>query len=519
MSAILRNCPLQYHKERYVNNLSDMIGAVYIIYIPFLKEMRIAMTIKMPEDVSLIIHTLEKAGYEAYAVGGCVRDEVLGRIPQDWDITTSAKPLEIKHLFRKTIDTGIQHGTVTVMLNHTGYEVTTYRIDGEYEDSRHPNSVEFTDNLKLDLERRDFTINAMAYNNTRGLVDEFNGMEDMEARMIRCVGDAGERFDEDALRMLRAVRFSGQLGFRIEENTRQAILERAGNLKSISAERIRAELTKLLVSKDAGQLREAYYTGMTKVFLPELDAMMETEQKNPHHIYTVGEHAIHSVEILNFLFGRYSGIWDSNMVPEDVRDIAGEFTAEFGEKQHVILSIAMLLHDAGKPGTMTVDEDGVGHFYGHQKESERLASRILKRLTFDNETIATAKRLIRWHDYHYGSSVKSMRKSLAKIGRDLMPMLFVVQLSDILAQNPDTFEPKLASVREAIALWKEVVQSGAALELKDLQITGRDLMAELGMEPGPEIGKILKSTLDYVLEDPVRNQRDILLAYVKNNGN
>ena len=201
------------------------------------------MKITLPEDVEYIIATLERAGYEAYAVGGCVRDTLLGRIPQDWDITTSAKPEEIKNLFSKTIDTGIQHGTVTVLRNHIGYEVTTYRIDGEYEDNRHPKSVEFTDNLKLDLERRDFTINAMAYNHTRGLVDEFDGIGDLERGIIRCVGDAGARFDEDALRMLRAVRFSGQLRFRIEEGTRQAILSRAMHLENISAERIRVELT------------------------------------------------------------------------------------------------------------------------------------------------------------------------------------------------------------------------------------------------------------------------------------
>lgn len=470
------------------------------------------MNINMPEDVSRIIQTLEEAGYEAYAVGGCVRDKVLGREPQDWDITTSARPHEIKRLFKRTIDTGIQHGTVTVMLNHTGYEVTTYRIDGEYEDNRHPNCVEFTDNLRLDLERRDFTINAMAYNDARGLVDEFQGMEDIRSQVIRCVGKPGERFDEDALRMLRAVRFSGQLGFQIEEETRQAIVERAENLKNISAERIRVELTKLLVSKDAGQLREAYCTGMTKVFLPEFDLMMETEQRNPHHIYTVGEHVIRSVEAFNFFFGRYCGVWDTSFIPENIRRAAGEFVAQFNEKQHMILCIALLLHDVGKPGTMTVGQDGIGHFYGHQQESEKMASGILKRLTFDNETIATVRRLIRWHDYQYGDSVKSMRKSLAKIGRDLMPMLFMVQFSDILAQNPATFEPKFARVLQAVELWKEVIESGAALELKDLQITGSDVI-KLGIKPGPEVGSILKSTLEYVLEDPARNQKEMLLSH------
>ena len=203
---------------------------------------------ELPKDVRQIIETLENAGYEAYAVGGCVRDMVLKRVPKDWDITTSARPEQVKALFRRTIDTGIEHGTVTVMKNHVGYEVTTYRIDGEYEDSRHPKNVEFTDNLVLDLERRDFTINAMAYHPVRGVVDAFSGMQDIEGHIIRCVGDAGARFDEDALRMLRAVRFSGQLGFAIEDKTLLAMKERAKDLQQFSAERIRTEMVKLVVS-------------------------------------------------------------------------------------------------------------------------------------------------------------------------------------------------------------------------------------------------------------------------------
>ena len=470
--------------------------------------------IEMPKDVSLIINTLEKAGYEAYAVGGCVRDTILGRAPQDWDITTSAKPLEIKALFKKTIDTGIQHGTVTVMMNHVGYEVTTYRIDGEYEDNRHPKSVEFTDNLKMDLERRDFTINAMAYNDSRGLVDEFAGISDLDSHIIRCVGNPGARFDEDALRMLRAVRFSGQLGFAVEEKTRQAIVERAEHLKHISAERIRVELTKLLVSKDAGQLREAYYTGMTKVVFPEFDRMMETEQKNPHHVYTVGEHTIRGIEVMNLFFGKYSDTWNQSNIPSDIRKLAEEFAKTLNEKQHVMLSVAMLLHDVAKPLTMTIDEKGIGHFYGHQEEGEKLASGILRRLTFDNDTISMVKRLIRWHDYRYGDTVKSMRRTLSKIGKDMMPMLFLVQISDVLAQNPETFEEKLAKIKMAIALWKKVLESGAALTIKDLAITGRDLM-EIGIAQGPELGRVLKTALEYVLEQPEQNEKEALLEYVK----
>ena len=278
----------------------------------------------MPQEVVRIINTLEQHGYEAYAVGGCVRDAMLGREPEDWDITTSAKPLEVKGLFRKTIDTGLQHGTITVMVNGEGYEVTTYRIDGEYEDGRHPKEVAFTTSLRMDLERRDFTINAMAYNDRSGLVDEFDGVGDLKRGVIRCVGDAGQRFDEDALRMLRAVRFSGQLGFTIEDATLQAMEQRIHNLQKISAERIRVEMTKLLISPNPGRFRVAYTSGMTGVFLPEFDRMMTCDQKNHHHCYTVGEHCMHSVEVMQkFMAG---------MLPEPLSPYAAERISQICER-------------------------------------------------------------------------------------------------------------------------------------------------------------------------------------------
>ena len=248
--------------------------------------------IQIPEHAREVIATLQNAGYEAYVVGGCVRDSILGRVPQDWDITTSARPEEVKALFHRTIDTGIRHGTVTVMMDKEGYEVTTYRIDGVYEDGRHPREVTFTPSLREDLKRRDFTINAMAYNEEEGLVDLFGGMEDIEGGVIRCVGNAAERFNEDALRILRAVRFSAQLGYGIEEETGRAIRELAENLKRISAERIQAELIKLLVSPHPDTLRVAYEMGITKVILPEFDRCMETPQNHPHHCYSVGEHLL-----------------------------------------------------------------------------------------------------------------------------------------------------------------------------------------------------------------------------------
>ena len=253
------------------------------------------MLIHLPEDVKAILHTLQEAGYEAYAVGGCIRDSLLGRRPDDWDITTSAKPQETKALFGKTIDTGIQHGTVTVMRHGRGYEVTTYRVDGEYEDGRHPKEVTFTASLKEDLRRRDFTVNAMAYNEEDGLVDLFGGRQDLEQKIIRCVGEANERFEEDALRIMRAVRFSAQLGFSIEERTKEAIRGHAERLRQVSAERIQVELTKLVISPNPDFLRIAWETGITAVVLPEFDRLMEQPQNNPHHCWNVGEHTLNSL--------------------------------------------------------------------------------------------------------------------------------------------------------------------------------------------------------------------------------
>ena len=252
--------------------------------------------ITVPPKGKYIIETIQRAGFEAYVVGGCVRDSILGREPQDWDITTSAGPGQVKALFPRTIDTGLQHGTVTVMQQGEGFEVTTYRIDGTYEDGRHPSQVTFTSDLREDLRRRDLTINAMAYNDTEGLVDLFGGMADLEAGVVRCVGNPRERFEEDALRILRAIRFSAQLGFCIEEGTAAAIRELAPTLSRISAERIQAELVKLLVSPRPEYLRIAYDMGVTKVFLPEFDKACETPQNHPHHCCSVGEHILKSLE-------------------------------------------------------------------------------------------------------------------------------------------------------------------------------------------------------------------------------
>lgn len=433
--------------------------------------------IRIPEKVNRIISTLAAAGHEAYAVGGCVRDAVLGRIPADWDITTSASPVEVKALFPRTIDTGIQHGTVTVMLGHEGFEVTTYRVDGEYEDCRHPKEVQFTKSLIEDLKRRDFTINAMAYNDEEGLVDEFDGIGDLERGIIRCVGDAEERFTEDALRMLRAVRFSAQLGFTLEENTRAAIETFCGNLKKVSAERIRAELVKMLVSSHPEKIRDAWETGMTRVVLPEFDACMACAQNNPHHIYSVGEHTIRALQ-------------EAEADP--------------------ILRLTMLLHDFGKPAAKTTDENGIDHFHGHPAVSEELAADILRRLKFDNETIRQVKKLVYFHDYHPALTPAGVRRAANKIGEELFPLYLKVQRADILAQNPKTQETKLANLKEVQKLYEKILEEKNCFTLKHLAVTGRDLM-EAGIPAGPGLGEILSHLLELVIEEPERNEKEWLV--------
>lgn len=436
------------------------------------------LQIQIPEKVNKIIATLAAAGHEAYAVGGCVRDAVLGREPADWDITTSASPFEVKELFARTVDTGIQHGTVTIMLGKEGFEVTTYRVDGEYEDGRHPKEVTFTKSLLEDLKRRDFTINAMAYNDKTGLVDEFDGMGDLRRGMIRCVGDPEERFTEDALRMMRAIRFSAQLGFTVEERTRAAIFALRENLRKVSAERIQAELVKLLVSPHPERMREMYETGLTSIFLPEFDACMKCEQHNPHHIYNVGEHTIHALQ---------------------------------ATEADRILRLAVLFHDFGKPAAKTTDETGIDHFHGHPMESEAMAGAILHRLKFDNETIRQVKKLVLFHDLHPALTPASVRRAANRIGEELFPLYLKVQRADILAQNPKMQEEKLSNLAKVEQLYQKILEEENCFTLKQLAVTGRDLM-EAGIAAGPGLGETLNHLLDLVLEEPKRNEKEWLLT-------
>lgn len=435
---------------------------------------------KLPKHVQAIITTLENAGFEGYAVGGCVRDTLLDKDPDDWDITTSATPQQVKALFPRTIDTGIQHGTVTVLMERETYEVTTYRIDGEYEDGRHPKEVVFTANLLEDLKRRDFTINAMAYNAGSGIVDAFGGIQDLKDKVIRCVGDPAERFTEDALRMMRAVRFSGQLGYEIEKKTGQAVIQLAPTLSKISAERICTELTKLMVSPHPDYLRKAYDLGMTKVFLPEFDAAMGVEQNNPHHCYNVGEHILHSLTHV---------------------------------RADKVLRFTMLFHDLGKAVTRTVDEEGIDHFYGHVEVSAKIADNRMKSLRFDNDTREKVIRLVKYHDLKIELTPKAVRRAVVKIGEDIFPYLLEVKRADFLSQSMYKREEKEAELQQLRELYKKILEEKNCISIKMLAVNGSDLIAA-GMRPGKAIGETLQKLLEIVLEEPSLNTKEYLLSQI-----
>lgn len=431
------------------------------------------MNIQVPEKVNMIIETLLAHGYEAYAVGGCVRDSLLGREADDWDITTSASPYEVKALFRRTIDTGIQHGTVTVMLDKEGFEVTTYRIDGEYEDGRHPKEVLFTKNLEEDLKRRDFTINAMAYNEQTGMVDIFGGVKDLEDKIIRCVGVAGERFDEDALRIMRAFRFSAQLGFSIEENTRIAAAERAENLKKISAERIRVELTKLLLSAHPDRFLWMQQNGITDIVLPEYDVMLATFLQEGEYAFNLG---VYTLQVIGQ---------------------AGT-QGDWSKKELQILKFAALLHSLAGDA----------------------AKAVMRRLKFDNETTDMVIRLVSAYDEYIDLSgsreenLAAMRHMMHRLGPDMMELLWELQRAQIVSGNQESVEQRLAVLAETRALHQEVVTRGDCVSLKQLAVNGKDIIA-LGAKPGRQLGEILEQLLQKVLDVPELNEKDCLLSLAK----
>lgn len=434
------------------------------------------VVIRPPENVLNILRIFRENSHDAYAVGGCVRDSVLGKEPKDWDITTNALPAAIKALFEKTIDTGLAHGTVTVMLKGEAYEVTTFRIDGKYEDGRHPTQVEFTERLEDDLRRRDFTMNAMAWKEESGIVDPFDGMKDIAAGVIRAVGKPGERFCEDALRMLRAIRFAARLGFEIHCETLEAICENSGLINSVSSERIREELNGILTADNPMKFDILRETGLLKLILPEFEACVNTPQRNPHHVYNVGEHSLRAV------------------------------TAVEPDK---CLRWTMLLHDTGKAVTHITDDKGIDHFYGHPEKSMEIARDILERLRFDNRSISRIIRLIKYHDREILPQPRAVAKAVHAVGDDIFLDLLKVKRADKFAQNPLDKQKGMEYVDLIESIYNELKTENNCLKLKELAINGGDLI-ELGFEEGREVGQTLAFLFQKVLDDPALNDKQIL---------
>ena len=432
-----------------------------------------------PGELHTVLERLERAGYEAWAVGGGVRDTLRGVSPQDWDVTTSARPEQVMALFGDdAVPTGLQHGTVTVKQGDRTFEVTTYRTDGAYADHRHPENVIFTASLREDLARRDFTVNAMAMDRRGQVIDPYDGQEDLRRGILRCVGEPERRFREDALRIMRCLRFAAQLGFSIDHTTEQALRAQKEDLRHIAVERICEEMTKLLCGNHAARVLLSY-PDVFGVFLPEILPCVGLDQRNKHHLYDVWEHTAQSVAAIA-------------PTPE--------------------LRWAMLLHDLGKGQTLTVDEQGVGHFYGHAKVSAAMAEEICTRLRFSGERKEKVTTLVAWHDREIQRTEKAVLRALHTFGEETFFALCAVKRADNLAQHPD-YRDRLAEIAKAEEIARELLEKQACFSLWDLAVNGKDMLA-LGYR-GAAIGAMLNDLLEQVMDGTLPNEKAALLAAAK----
>lgn len=441
--------------------------------------------ISMPKGAADIIAKLKHDGYDAYIVGGCVRDSLLHRQPKDWDICTSATPPQVLGCFndRRVIETGLQHGTVTVVMEDGQYEVTTFRVDGDYSDGRHPDTVQFVADVCEDLARRDFTMNAMAYNDDVGLVDPFNGYKDLADWTITCVGNADDRFKEDALRIMRAIRFASVYGFRISEETNQAILRNVELLNLISAERINAELCKLLQGRRVLRVLLDYPEVITTI-IPELAPCVGFDQNNRYHQYTIYDHIAHAV-------GNYVG-------------------------HDIVVKVALLLHDIGKPAKYTEDERG-GHFHGHGVVSRDLAETVLTRLRFDTKTKNQVLELVLDHDTVIEPTMKTVKRWLTKLGEEQFSRLLDVRMADILAHAEGTYKSRVERCNALRVIMQAIIASQQCFTLKDLAINGHDVL-QLGIPEGHQVGETLQKALDAVIDGTVDNNKEALIGYLTSGG-
>lgn len=435
------------------------------------------MNIKCPDYINTAFKLLEQSGFKAYAVGGCVRDSLMSKTPDDWDMTTSSTPEQTMEVFKdfRVIPTGLKHGTVTVIIDGNHIEITTMRVDGEYHDNRRPESVCFTTKIEQDLSRRDFTVNAMAYNNTDGLVDIFGGQEDLKNKTIRCVGNPDTRFNEDALRIIRALRFASVLDFGIDKDTSDSIIKNVSLLNNVAKERIRVELVKLLCGTAVERILTDYREIIFNI-IPELRTLDGFRQDTPYHIYDVWTHTV--------------------KVVANVKN-----TQE--------LRVAALLHDIAKPDCFTTDEKGIAHFKGHPELSAEKAVEILKSLRFPNSFIETVCNIILLHDMYPDGNRKTVARFCSEYSPDIIRLTLELMRGDTAGKNPVLAEEQFDSYSLAEKQIDEIIESKLCLNISELNVNGKEIMAE-GFS-GREIGAVLNTLLELVIEEKIINKKEILL--------
>ncbi|MGI5825274.1 MAG: CCA tRNA nucleotidyltransferase [Bacillota bacterium] len=439
------------------------------------------MKIEAPNRIEYILNLFFEAGFEAFAVGGCVRDSLLGKIPHDWDITTNARPQQIKEILKnfQTIDTGIRYGTVTLLYEGETVEITTYRLDMGYDDNRHPKDVKFSQSLREDLSRRDFTVNAMAYNRRSGLIDEFGGLEDLRNGIVRTVGSAEQRFAEDSLRILRGLRFAAVLGFEIHRETADAIHSCRSLLANIAGERINKEFTALLLAEDPARILREYFD-VIGVFIPELPLLAGLQQNNPYHAYDVFEHTMKALE--------------HTPAEKNIR-------------------YAVLFHDFGKAFTKSTDQEGIDHFRNHPAVSERKAELIMQRLKFSNREISRICLLIKYHDTPLLCDEYHLKRWLNRFGEDFIRDLLAVKKADIRGQNPKLLH-RLQELPKYYALLEKIKHEEQCFKISDLAVSGDDLL-KIGYKPNRRLGKVMEHLLDEVMRGNVPNEKEALMQKAK----
>ena len=439
------------------------------------------MDIRMPENVKTVISTLENAGFETCAVGGCVRDALLGKAPNDWDITTAAKPDEMEEIFKAyhCIETGIAHGTLTVVID-SPLEITTFRLDGEYEDNRHPKSVDFTEDLSLDLARRDFTVNAMAKKLSGEIIDPYGGKEDIKEKIIRCVGDPDRRFNEDALRILRGLRFASTLDFQIEEKTAESIRRNKNLIKNISAERISKELLKLICGKGAHRILSEF-AEVLFVIIPEMEPMYKNPHDSKYHCYDIYEHSLYVMDNVN---------------------------------ADPLMRFSALLHDCGKPEVKQYSDDGQAHFKGHQKISAQIAAQVMERLKLPNKFRDEALFIIANHDrWELFERADKMKKYLSEFGEERVFELLEIMKADSLSQSPKYFS-RIDTIDEARKKAEEIMKTKPCLSRNLLAVNGKNLI-DNGIPRGKALGFVLSALLEEVIEGKIKNRSEDLIPRAK----